>query len=198
MLPDFPVLKKRIQRMIEENVQEQIRQDPFLSRIRKRQVFEGLGMSLRNEKGEIIKTNYEPVSAPFAIEKDEIIIRGHIAFIEDIQSEMVEEIKEKQTKFLIQETQEAAKNIKNVVNGKDRPFTFHLFLEALDKMWIDFDDQGNPYMPDFVVSPDVGAKLKIRLPEWKDDPEYKEELERIIVKKRREWCDREGHRKLVD
>jgi hypothetical protein len=84
------------------------------------------------------------------------------------------------------------------VNGKGQPFTFELFLETLEKISIDFDDQGNPYLPTVVVSPELGAKLKSKLPEWEANPDYDKRFKELIERKRKEWNDRESHRKLVD
>jgi len=48
------------------------------------------------------------------------------------------------------------------------------------------------------VSPNLGAKLKEKLPEWEANSEYKKRFEDLIERKRKEWNDRESNRKLVD
>jgi hypothetical protein len=86
----------------------------------------------------------------------------------------------------------------NVISGKGKPFTFDHFLEALEKMLIDFDEDGNPFMPSILISPEDWERIKSDFPKWDTDPENKKKIQSIINKKRDEWYDRESHRKLVD
>jgi len=44
----------------------------------------------------------------------------------------------------------------------------------------------------------MGAKIEERIPEWEANPDYKKQFEEVIEAKRKEWNDRESHRKLVD
>ena len=53
-------------------------------------------------------------------------------------------------------------------------------------------------MPQLVVSPQMGATLREKIPEWEKDLEHKKKFDELIEKKRKEWNDRESHRKLVD
>jgi hypothetical protein len=197
MLPDFPRIKNGIQEIIKQELQNQIRQEPFLSQFKVKQVFEGNKMSIKTENGELDQINYKEIYSKHSIDREDVIMRGPIVFMENIQS-MAEEIIKQETRNIFSKFNDITKKTGKVVNGKGDPFTHDLLLELLEKIQIDFDDQGNPYMPALVVPPNIFSKLKEKLPEWEANPEYKRKFEEIINKKRREWHDRESHRKLVD
>ena len=197
MLPDFPSIKKRIQEVITQNFQDQIRQEPFLSQFKVRHVFEGNKMSIKTENGELDQIDYRKIYSGLPIDRKDVIARGPIVFNESIQN-IAEDMIRQEVRIIFDKVDEITEKTGKVINGKGRPFTHDLLLELLEKIQIDFDDDGNPYMPALVVSPDTFLKLKEKLPEWEANPEYKKKFEEIISKKRREWHDRESHRILVD
>ncbi len=197
MLPDFPKIKERFVEATNRYLQNLIRQEPLLSQIREERHFEGNKMSSKTENGELDQSSYKEISGKFSIKREDIIDKGPMAFVENIQN-IAEEIKKQKAKLMFDKLNEITDKTGNVVNGKGQPFTPDLFMEMLNKIWVDFDDQGNPYLPTIVVSPEMGAKLKEKLPEWEANPEYKKKFEELIKRKRKEWNDRESHRKLVD
>jgi len=197
MLPDFPKIKEKLKEAINRYLQNLVRQEPFLSQIRVEHHFEGNRMSSGTEDGELDQSEYKEISGEFSIKKEDIIAKGPMAFIENVYN-TAEEIKKQKAKLVFEKLKEVTDKTGNVVNGKGQPFTFDLFIEMLEKIWIDFDDQGKPLLPTVVVSPELGAKLKEKLPEWESNPEYKERFEDLIERKRKEWNDRESNRKLVD
>ena len=197
MLPDFPKIKEKLKKAINRYLQNLVRQEPFLSQIREERHFEGNRMTLKTQDGELDQSEYKEISGELSIKKEDIITKGPMAFIENVYN-TAEEIKKQKAKLVFDKLKEVTDKTGNVVNGKGQPFTFDLFIESLEKIWIDFDDQGRPYLPTLVVSPNLGAKLKEKLPEWEANSEYKKRFEDLIEKKRKEWNDRESNRKLVD
>jgi hypothetical protein len=107
-------------------------------------------------------------------------------------------MKKQQAQLFFTKIEEATEKTGNIVDGKGKPFSPEFFLEALDKILIEFDDQGQPYLPTMFVSPELGNRIKDKLPEWESDPNHKKQFDELINKKRAEWNDRESHRKLVD
>jgi hypothetical protein len=198
MLPDFPMLKRKIQEMAVEDTQDQIQQDPILSRIRRELLFEGNRSSMKTENGETEESSYKGISAPNSVEREDIINKGHIAFMGNIRDEMIENVRGQQIRQLFDTVEKAAEKSGNVVNGKGQPITFEHFLELFEKIQIDFDEEGNPHGLFFAMHPNTFAKIKDKLLEWENNPEYKKKYEEILEKKRKEYYDRENHRKLVD
>ena len=197
MLPDFPKIKERFVEAINNYLEILIRQEPFLSQIREEQHFEGNKTSSKDENEELYQSAYKEISSKIPINREDVIVKGPMAFVENIQN-MAEEIKKKKAKFVFDNLKEITSKTGNVVNGKGQPFSFDIFMEMLNKISIAFDDQGNPDWPTLVVSPEMGAKLREKFPEWESNPDYKKRFENIIKRKRKEWNDRESYRKLVD
>lgn len=199
MLPDFPRIKEKFVEAINEYLESLIRQEPLLSQFRTERHFEGNRISSKTESGELYQSSYKKISAESSVKREDVIAKGHMAFIENIQN-VAEEIKKQQAKLMFDTIKEVTDRTGNVVNGKGQPFTHELFMESLEKIDIDFDDQGKPCLSNYrvVVSPELWAQLKDKLPEWEANPEYKKKFEELIERKRKEWSDRESNRKLVD
>ena len=198
MLPDFPMIKQKIQKMVEKDMQEEISQDPILSQIRKELLFEGNRFSIKTENGEIEESGYKGISAPYSVEREDIINKGHISFVENIRDEMIENVRGQQIRQFFDTVEKAVEKSGNVINGKGKPITFECFLEMFEKMQIDFDEEGNPHRLTFAMHPSTFAKIQDKLQEWENNAEYKKKYEEILEKKRKEYYDRESRRKLVD
>jgi hypothetical protein len=74
-----------------------------------------------------------------------------------------------------------------------RPVSYELWLEMVQKIDIDFDDQGNPDLPALVVGPDVAEQLKALPPPTK---EQRAAMDALIEIKRKEHNARRRNRKL--
>jgi hypothetical protein len=197
MLPDFPKIKEKFREAINRYLQDVVQQEPLLSQFRQERHFEGNKMSSKTEKGELEESSYKEVSVEYSINREDVITKGPMAFIENIQK-VAEDIKEQQAKLMLDKLKEVTDRTGQVVDGKGQPFSHQLFMEMLGRIQIDFDDQGNPYLPTVIVPAEMAAKLKDTLPEWEANPEYKKRFDQLIERKRKEWSDRESHRKLVD
>jgi len=155
-------------------------------------------MSYKTVDGEADETNYHEVaSSEYLVKREDVIAKGAMAYVENIRS-AAEEMKKQKAQYLLEKIKEVANKTGNIVDGQGRPFSFELFVESLKKIWIEFDENGKPHMPTMVVPPEIGEKLRVLLPEWEKNLEYKKIMEEIIEAKRKEWNDRESHRKLVD
>lgn len=197
MLPDFPKIKKKHVEAMNKLLKEAL-QDPLFSDIREEHHFEGTGMSYKTVDGEAHETDYHAVaSSEFLVRREDVIAKGAMAYVENIRS-AAEEMKKQKAQYLFEKIKEATDKTGNVVDGKGRPFSFELFVESIKKIWIEFDEKGNPHMTTMVVPPEIGEKLRVLLPEWEKNLEYKKIMEEIMEAKRKEWNDRESHRKLVD
>lgn len=197
MLPDFPKIKRNLAEAANRCLEDLVRQEPLLSQIREERHFEGDRISSGAVNGESHASSYKEVFGKLSLDRDEIIAKGPAAFIESIP-EIAEKIKKQKAQLFLEKLGEVADRSGSAVDGKGRPLTFDLFLEVLDKMTIEFDANGEPFMPTIFVPPELGAKLKQRIPEWDANPEYKTRFESLIKRKKEEWNDRESYRKLVD
>lgn len=197
MLPDYPSIKKKIQKKFREAVKKEIQKDPLLSQIKTHQVNEGNILTSSSIDGYSESVEYKLISAKFEITKEEIINKGPDAFFSKVD-ELAKEMGKQQSQLVFNKMEEVTERTGQVVDAKSKPLSPQLILEALEKVAIDFDEYGNPIFPSLVLSPDQYEKIKDEIPKWESDPELRRKHKELIEKKRLEWIDRESRRKLVD
>jgi hypothetical protein len=172
--------------------------DPIVAMIGESFQHEGDRMIYRTVEGTQKELDYKKVQASFSISRDEIksltvedIIKRVDAAAQELSGHMARTI----FAAIDQGTKEAGTQIDH--GGK--PFSPEVLFEALEKISIDFDeDTKQPHMPSMVVSPELAAKIKDKLPEWERNEEYKKRFDEIMKRKYEEWYARESNRKLVD
>jgi hypothetical protein len=80
----------------------------------------------------------------------------------------------------------------NVVDCGGKPFSWDYFLDGIEKIQIDFDDNGNPIFPTVVV----GDNLFERIKHLEPTHEHEERLSEILERKRAEFYDQKRTRRL--
>lgn len=197
MLPDFPTIKMKFRQALERHVDRRIRQEPLISQIRRERQFEGSRMSIGGGDEPRQTSGYKELVGLLEVPTAEIISKGPSAFYERVE-DLASQLQEQQVRMMRADIERVVKETGNVVDAKGRPLTFEVFEESLDKVWMDFDEQGEPQLPTIFTTPELGLKLRTKMAEWFSNPQYKERYERLIERKKEEWNDREGNRKLVD
>lgn len=197
MLPDYPKIKKYLEKKFTDAIKREIQKDPLLSSLRVRIVNEGNAVVSSSIEGFSERIEYKKISAKFEIKNEEIIEKGPNVYFSRVK-QIAEEIGGQQSQMFIKKMDEVTQRTGNVVNAKARPLSPQLILEALEKIAIDFDEHGNPIFPSLVVSPQQYEKIKEEIPKWESDPDLRKKHTELMEKKRKEWLDRESNRKLVD
>ena len=197
MLPDFPTIKSEIAYFVNQVLRAMARDEPLLSQIKQEHHLEGDKWLSYTVDGEADASKYLEGTGEFTITRQDIISKGPAAFIESVRS-AAEQLKEQQAKMVFKKLDEITSKTGNVVKGTGAPFTPEDMFRALEKVHIDFDEEGKPHMPTMVVSPQLGAYIKVKLPEWKANDTYNKKFDDILRKKKAEWHAREDRRKLVD
>ena len=98
---------------------------------------------------------------------------------------------EKQAKLSYEVIRKTAEEVGNVTNSSEGSFSIGSLLKALEKMHIDFDEEGQPIGLTFVANPN--SPIDKAFLQAADDPRYQALMER----KREEWRVRENNRALV-
>jgi hypothetical protein len=120
---------------------------------------------------------------------------------EDVIKVLNEEAKNiggQMVKHYFQVLSTAAEEVGNVVDAKDQKPTPELFLDAMRKISIPFDKDGNPKFPTMIISEEMSDVWKEVEKEAEANPRYKKELDNIIEQKRKEYNAEQAGRKLVD
>jgi hypothetical protein len=197
MLPDYPKMKKYLEKRFSDAIKDEIQKDPLLSTLKVRKVHEGDVLVSSSVEGFSERIEYKEISAKFEIKNEEIIEKGPDAYFSRVK-QIAKEIGGQQSQIFIKKMDEVTQRTGNVVNAKARPLSPQLILEALEKIAFDFDEHGNPIFPSLVVSPQQYEKIKKEIPKWESDPDLRTKHTELIEKKRKEWLDRESNRKLAD
>jgi hypothetical protein len=197
ILPDYPTVKKGLEKKFVEIIENEIKKDPLISRIRFHQIHEGDVLTTSTIDGYSDTTDYKLLTSKFGIQNDEIIEKGFEAIFSKIP-EIAKDIIKQQSKLIIETVDKATQRTGNIVNGKGQSLSPELILEGLKNIAIDFDEFGNPIYPILWMPQDQFEKIKDKIPEWEKNPEFKKKQKEIIEEKRQEWIDRQNSRKLVD
>jgi len=196
LLPDFPSIKRAANQVFTDRIRKSTSRGSFMETIPRRMMREGDILSVKSAGGSALESEIKEVSAGFMLKHEDIISKGISAYYAKLD-ELVQSIKSQEEKIVIKAMEQAAQQVQNVIDAKGE-FSLSTILDALEKMTISFDSNGNPSGHSIIVSPSVYAKMKAKLPERKKNQEYKERYERIMKKKRKEWLDRENSRRLAD
>jgi len=197
MLPDFDGLKRAFIQKINADMQKHVRNEPILSQIKHYRHYEGNQMNSRSMDGNVHDSNYRELSSKFEIRNDEVISGGYLTYIEKVMNTATD-IQGQEVGVVFKTIGDVTEKTGNVVDGRNEPFGPEMILAAIDKVLIDFDENGNPKMPSFVFHPSMRERVMASKAKLESDPEFIRRHAEIIEKKRKEWHDRESNRKLVD
>lgn len=120
---------------------------------------------------------------------------------EDVIKVLNEEAKNiggQMVKHYFQVLSTAAEEADNVVHTKDQELTLEIFLDAMRKISIPFDKDGNPKFPTMIIGEEMSDAWRNIIEEAEANPKYKKEVDKIIEQKRKEYNAEQAGRKLVD
>lgn len=197
MLPDFPKIKRKWSDMFVRMLREQSHQGSFLSQIRTTRHFEGDMQRVTDATGDTEESNYEIFSEALEVNRQNLIDRGPVAYM-DSSAKIAKEFESQQSKIIFERVNKSTAKTGNIVNAGGQEINPDLMLQALEKIEIDFSEDGQPRLPTIVTSPELYERLKEKMPEWEKDEYYNRKFQALIERKKQEWHDRESHRKLVD
>jgi hypothetical protein len=142
------------------------------------------------------ETKLQTASIETIFKRDEIphlTVQERMARMDDAAREMAGQI----STHAFATINEAVDKVGNVVDGRGKPLSPEVVLEVLEKIQMDFDNDGNPKELTVVIPPALTERAKETMEKLKQDPELGRRYQEIIDKKRMEWRDRETARKLV-
>jgi len=197
MLPDFPKIKRDLKKILDKYITSINEKNPILSGIKKEKHYEGSEMRLDRENGEVERNNYKEISSMISIKNDELIEKGFPAVLENF-NEVAIEFNKQMNKMVYEKVEVAAKKSGNIINAEGKEFNFDMFMKMLEKISMDFDDNGIPILPTLSINPELFNKVKDKFTEWEENPEYKKRFQELIKRKKEEYGAEESSRKLVD
>lgn len=197
MLPDFYNAKKKYSEFLTDYIQEahKLHLGPF-SEVPNSQLFEGHQLFIQNDLGEIEKAELHEVR-----EEIELNLREYEKIsTEDFRNKInkiAEEIAHKRNKVTYEEISKYTKKAGTDVKAKGKQLTPDNVLEGFERLLIPFDPSGRPELPTIVTGPKLEKTLMNVTDELKNNPKYRKKLDELLIRKKREWDEREAARKLV-
>jgi len=198
MLPDFPKGKKKLKDFILFYLQKAQKKylGPFAD-VPVRRYFEGHRNSIQTESGEITKSPFRKVKSEIQIDLQNYEKLSTKLLMKKI-NKMAEEFAIQRNKISYDEIEEKSKEVGNYIDIKGKPPTPEIFLDILERLFISFDSNGNPKFPQIVTGGEKLAKKFVDIQnEIRTNKEYKSRFEEIIIRKKKDWNEREASRKLV-
>ncbi|HEX5132094.1 MAG TPA: hypothetical protein VFX92_06370 [Candidatus Krumholzibacteria bacterium] len=199
MLPDFPAIHRELMNLVNQRVRARVHSaDPFLATVGRSAQHEGDTRAYRTVEGGRRQMDYKDLGVDFTITHEELKDLS-VAEIMEKFDKVAEEMAGNLARMMYSTVSRVSEEAGTAVDGCGKPFSFDLFLEALERLEIDFDEgSGKPKMPALVVSPELGAHIRKEMPAWEQKEDCKRRFTELMERKRKDWHDREGNRKLVD
>ncbi len=198
MLPDFLDSKHRLLQILQYSMRfEFAKSSPFLGMLNKSIIHEGRDPILVNEElGSEEIVVLKESSAIYEIDLRTVSSRSLKDIYNDFKS-MAENIASDQSQHAIKELDRTLAKVGNVMDMAGKPFTPDSFIAMMEKIWIDFDCDGMPRLPQIVVGPDAENAVLAMFQKLDEEP-YKTRMNELMAKKHEEYLERESHRTLVD
>ena len=198
MLPDFPAVKKELHKIVTQRMRRSVHREAVMfSMVRHFSSHEGDSFTTHRPDGTSEKHSYRESATEFTIDKKDLATLSADALASKIDT-AARDMAAKTEKAIFETLRQISSDSGNVIDAKGKPFSPETLLEALEKMDIDFDEQGNPSGLTAVVGPELAARIRAKAAEWDADQEFRRRHSELMQRKREAWRDRENCRKLVD
>lgn len=198
MLPDFPIDKEKFHAFLISTMFQKAKQSSgILGQVSSTIIHEGNRWRTSHGKNIGADSEFDRLEEIIALPFDELNVSSEEELLLKMES-AIQGIVGQMSRNLFKMVSKVTEEAGQVVKTKGKPFIIDNLFEMLEMLEFDFDDQGNPYMPSLVHGPDMKEQILSEYARTKDDPVYKERMEKLIERKRKEYNDRESCRKLVD
>lgn len=198
MLPDLPKLKTDIAQVFQTIFKNRV--NAYLGvvgEVPRYYIKEGSNPVTLRPDASRDETKLKAASAETIFQVDEIpclTVEQRIARLDAAALEMANQI----SSHAFSTINEAVDKVGNVINAKGKQFSPEAVFEVLEKIQLDFDDDGIKHKEiTIVIPPALTDRVKETLELIHQDPELSKHYEDIIDIKRMEWRAREAARKLV-
>ena len=197
MLPDFPELKRRVDRRIvaEFNAQRAATIHVF-EEVPKFCLHQGKRLIIVRADGVEGEAEIKQLRVESSISRDEYDTLSPHELAQRVTQAGIE-MGRKQLELAYAEINQAVTATGNVVATGGKPVGPEHILQVLETVQIDFDQKGRPKFPTIVAHPDSMPQFKEAVEAIERNADLRTRCDRIICAKKEEWRARESNRKLV-
>jgi len=197
MLPDYPYLKEKLHKLFISQIKAAHSRYmiPF-SDSPKTFIHEGNKIILVREDGSIEDLEIKETKSNIEINLKKVETMPFDTML--IKADTIaQEMAMQQSKVVFEELDKGIKKVGNFIDAKGKPFSIDLYFQMLEKMLLDFNEDGNPNLPTIIAGEKAFKSISEVLSKSDIDPTYIKTFDEIISRKREEWRVRESNRKLV-
>lgn len=197
MFPDFLKVKEKLQKKLDYQMRlaRQSHMGP-LAKIPESMNFEGNRTILVRGDGSVDEMQPKVAATEIEVKLTEAETMTP-EMVGDLINNAAEEIAAQQARIFYKKIDEYAEEDETVVSSGGEPFSIDKYFELLEKIDIDFDEEGNPEGVAFVAHPNMSSSISDVLSQASADPDNDRRYKEIMERKREEFRVRENNRKLV-
>jgi hypothetical protein len=197
LLPDYPDIKVQLFDNLTQALWGLVDNNaPLAARIKNYRQVEGDKFSYETIDGQLEVKEFKQIKLEAALPAG-LTSSETAELAERKLSELAQKLAQQSEGLLFSTIEQAAQTSGNVVDARGMPLDPSKYWDQIERMPIDFDSAGKAELPTIIVHPDVFAELRRKILESENDPKEQKRRREVLAKKREEWRDREGNRKLV-
>jgi len=197
LLPEFPTLEDEFNRAITRYMRAKAKTlEAVFAEVPHHRIFEGREIRITRTDGTEETSPFVEASSELTISFDELETLDLPSLLKKLEAN-VEKVVEQKTKHFFQTISEAVERVGNTIDGKGQGLSAELYLQVVDKIWIEFDADGRPKLPTLVVHPDQRDAAARMHEELVSNPVLRRRFQEILERKREIWRARETDRELV-
>jgi len=197
MLPDYPKIKTEIQEQLELFFRKKVEEYAYpIKDIPKSKIFEGRKSSIIRPSGKKDELKMMEAKTIMEIKYDEVGKLLIIEVLERIDAAALDFAKQMVDGFY-KTISEICEEKGQTIDHKGIPLSPEIILQAFEKVFISFDQKGNPELPKFHIGPELAESMENAMTELHTDPSLRRKFEELIAKKRENWRAEQAARKLV-
>jgi hypothetical protein len=197
MLPDFPKLKVRLMDRHIRDVRAKVdAKMPVVSRIRAVRFHEGDCFSFERDDGVVESKGFVDISAPIQIDAN-LEFKHTVQGLKERTEQLTLDFAAQLEKFFFERLHEITESVGNAVDMKGQPFTAESYLDSIERLDLDFDMFEFPIYPLHVIHPVMEETIRAQFARLKTESRLRDRADTLIERKRKDWRDREGRRRLV-
>jgi hypothetical protein len=172
------------------------RHDAMFAEIPRHRVFEGDQLTMNRADGSGDSDPFFEAQSDITIPFDEMVTLELPAVLERFEK-TAQDLLSQRAKHFFATISAGADKVGNTIDAKGQKLTASLYLDMIDKIWLDFEPDGSPKLPTMVIHPDLRQRAQDISTELQTNPDYRDRFAKIIERKREEWRAREANRELA-
>jgi hypothetical protein len=183
-------------RAMMRRVRAEVRARSTIGLVPKSSVHEGHGTMMMRADGSSEASEFETSEGEFAIPM-EALKEENLEQLFARMRPLIESQAQARTQSMLRTVEEASRAAGTATDTQGQPITAELWLEAWEKLDIEFMPNGVPRWPTLVFHPSQQNRVDAEFARLQTVPELRERMQALLTRKREHWRAREADRILA-